>query len=99
MEVVGVPSRASRLISVRLDEQTDAVLQAYCQRTGVTQTEAIKAGIQKLTAPMNSPATLAEQLGLVGCFESGVGDLGQHHAQHLKDKLALRHAQSQQFNV
>ena len=96
---MGVPSRTSRLISVRLDEQTDAALQAYCQRTGVTQTEAIKAGIQKLTDPVNSPAALAEQLGLVGCFESGVGDLGQHHAQHLKDKLALQHAQSQQSNV
>lgn len=49
---------------------------------------AIKTNIGRLADPVNSPAVLAEQLGLVGCFESGVGDLGQQHSQYLKDKVS-----------
>lgn len=29
-------------------------------------------------------------INLAGCFDSGVGDLGRQHAQHLREKLADR---------
>lgn len=79
-----------RILSVRLDEQTDALLRAYCARTGATQTEAIKSGIAALSGQSVSPAELAESLGLVGCFDSGVGDLGREHSRHIREKLAGR---------
>lgn len=79
-----------RILSVRLDEQTDALLRAYCARTGATQTEAIKSGIAALSGQSVSPAELAESLDLVGCFNSDEGDLGRDHSRHLREKLAGR---------
>ncbi len=77
-----------RTLSVRLDDQTDALLRAFCARTGQTRSDAVKAGIAALTTKTESPAQLAEELGLVGCFDSGVGDLGRNHSQRLREKLA-----------
>jgi hypothetical protein len=48
----------------------------------------VKAGIAALAARSETPAQLAEDLGLVGCFDSGVGDLGRNHSQRLREKLA-----------
>jgi hypothetical protein len=81
----GIPMRT---LSVRLDDQTDALLRAFCARTGQTQSDAVKAGIAALAARSETPAQLAEDLGLVGCFDSGVGDLGRNHSQRLREKLA-----------
>lgn len=77
-----------RTLSVRLDDQTDSLLRAFCARTGQTQSDAVKAGIAALAARSETPAQLAENLGLVGCFDSGVGDLGRNHSQRLREKLA-----------
>lgn len=77
-----------RTLSVRLDDQTDALLRAFCTRTGQTQSDAVKAGIAALAAQSESPAKLAADLGLVGCFDSGIGDLGRNHSQRLREKLA-----------
>lgn len=77
-----------RTLCVRLDDQTDSLLRAVCARTGQTQSDAVKAGIAALAARSETPAQLAEDLGLVGCFDSGVGDLGRNHSQRLRDKLA-----------
>ena len=77
-----------RTLSVRLDDQTDSLLRAFCARTGQTQSDAVKAGIATLAAQAESPAMLAEDLGLVGCFDSEVGDLGRNHSQRLRVKLA-----------
>ena len=77
-----------RTLSVRLDDQTDALLRAFCARTGQTQSDAVKAGIAVLAAQSDSPAKLAQDLGFVGCFDSGVGDLGRNHSQRLREKLA-----------
>lgn len=80
-----------RTLSVRLDDQTDALLRAFCARTGQTQSDAVKAGIATLAVQLASPAKLAENLGLVGCFDSGVDDLGRNHSHHLREKLAAKH--------
>jgi hypothetical protein len=81
-----------RTLSVRLDDHTDSLLRAYCARTGMSQTEAVKEGIVLLSQrPGPRPAELAESMGLVGAFDSGVGDLGREHSRHLKDELAARH--------
>jgi hypothetical protein len=77
-----------RPLSVPLDDQTDDLLRAICARTGQTQSNAVKAGIAALAAQTESPARLSEDLGLVGCFDSGVGDLGLNHSQRLREKLA-----------
>jgi len=37
-----------RTISIRLDEQTDAALQAFCRAHGVSQTNAVKNAIARL---------------------------------------------------
>ncbi len=77
-----------RTLSVRLDDQTDSLLRAFCARTGQTQSEVVKMSIAALAAQSESPARLAEDLGLVSCFDSGVGDLGRNHSQRLRAKLA-----------
>lgn len=79
-----------RTLSVRLDDQTDALLRAYCARTGLSQTDAIKSGIAALAVEVDSPAQLAEALGLIGCFDSGAGDLGRNHSRRLREKLAAQ---------
>lgn len=77
-------------LSVRLDDRTDALLRAFCASTGLSKTEAVKAGIAALAAQKPSSATLAESLGLVGCWDSGEGDLGRNHSQRVREKLARR---------
>jgi hypothetical protein len=58
-----------RTISLRLDDDNDALLSAYCRRHGLTQTDAIKAAIANLVtggaAGAPSPAELAIQVGLI----------------------------------
>lgn len=83
-----------RTLSVRLDDQTDALLRMFCSRTGMNQTDAIKSGIATLAqqpAAVASPAQLADSLGLIGCFASETGDLGREHSQRLREKLARKH--------
>ena len=80
-----------RTISMRLDDHTDAMLTAYCVQHAVSQTEAVKAAIVHLAqAQRPTPAALAQQLGLIGGFDSGAGDLAENHSQHLKQRLRAR---------
>jgi hypothetical protein len=79
-----------RTISIRLDEQTDALLQMYCGLTGMSQTEVISAGIARMTTETPSSVALAEQLGLIGCFDGASGDLGRNHAQRVREKLVKK---------
>jgi len=81
-----------RTISVRLDGASDAQLRAVCQRTGMSQTDAVKAGIAALAErPTVSPYELAKQLGLIGAADTGPGDLGLNHSKYIKEKLARQH--------
>ena len=81
-----------RTISVRLDNDTDAKLRSVCQRTGMSQTEAVKTAIAALAdRPALSPYELAKKMGLVGAFESDVEDLAENHSRYIKEKLARQH--------
>lgn len=80
-----------RTISIRLDDQSDAVLTAHCQRHGLTQTDAIKAAIEQLAAHAKpTPAELAAELGLIGGFSSAEGDLALNHSQRVKERLRAK---------
>lgn len=76
-----------RTLSLRLDDQTDAILRAYCARFGVSQTDALKAGLATLADQVQSPNQLAASLNLIGSFDSGMGDLGRNHSARIKEKL------------
>ena len=80
-----------RTISFRLDDQTDLVLTAICERHGLTQTDALKAAIEHLAAARRpTPAELAERLGLIGWFRSPERNLAEQHSQRLKQRLRKR---------
>lgn len=80
-----------RTISVRLDDRTDTLLAAICDRDGVTQTGALKAAIEQLAEKRRpTPAELAVELGLVGAFRSEEGDLAENHSQRVKEQLRAR---------
>ena len=85
-----------RTVSIRLDEVTDARLRQIRARTGQSQTEAIKAAIAAFAEHVEPvPAQSAAALDLIGCFDSGEGDLGRNHARHLRAKLAAKHRRVQ----
>ena len=80
-----------RTISIRLDDRTDAVLTAFCERHNLTQTAALKAAIEHLAdATRPTPAALAAQFGLIGAFRSGERDLAANHSQRVKERLCER---------
>ena len=80
-----------RTISIRLDDRTDALFRAFCERLGLSQTDALKAAIEHVVEQHRpSPAELAGQFGLIGGFRSGVGDLAIKHSQHLKQRLRAK---------
>jgi len=80
-----------RTISIRLDERTDALFRAFCERQGVSQTNALKAAIEQLAERYKpTPAELAAQLGLIGAFRSGDADLAENHSQRVKQRLRAK---------
>jgi hypothetical protein len=82
-----------RTISIRLDDHTDAVLATYCERHGVTQTNAVKDAIEQLAkAHRPTPAEIAERLGLIGAFRSREGDLAANHSLRVKEQLRAKRA-------
>ena len=81
-----------RTISLRLDVRTDSILTAYCERHGLTQTNALKVAIEHLAGVRRpTPAELADELGLIGAFRSAEGDLGARHSARLKERLRAKH--------
>lgn len=80
-----------RTVSVRLDDRTDALLAAICERDGLTQTGALKAAIAQLAdQPRSTPAELAATAGLIGAFRSEEGDLATNHSQRVKERLRAK---------
>lgn len=82
-----------RTISVRLDDTSEATLEHLCQVLGLSQTDVVKAGLELLQHQRQSPAALAESLGLVGCFASG--EQARDHSARLKQKLRQQHQRQQ----
>jgi len=57
----------------------------------VSQTDALKTAIRQLAEQHQpTPAELTAQLGLIGAFRSGVGDLGENHPQRIKQRLRAK---------
>lgn len=82
-----------RTVSFRLDDHTDALLTAHCERYGLTQTDAIKAAIEQMARTHKpTPAELARQFGLIGGFRSSEGDLAENHSQRVKERLRAKRA-------
>jgi hypothetical protein len=80
-----------RTISIRLDDRTDALFRLFCERLGVSQTDALKAAIEHLAEQQRpSPAELAAQLGLIGSFKSGHGDRAAEHSREVKRRLRAK---------
>jgi len=85
-----------RTISIRLDDRTDAVLSTYCERHGLTQTNAVKVAIECLAETQRpTPSELAERLGLIGAFRSAEGDLAAEHSQRVKERLRAKRSAEQ----
>lgn len=82
-----------RMLSVRLDDQEAAALQAVCQARGLSRSAVIKRAILELArAEQRKPfGQVARELGLVGSF-SGARDLGEHHGKHLRRGLRAKTA-------
>jgi Arc/MetJ-type ribon-helix-helix transcriptional regulator len=83
-----------RTVSVRLDDASEATLEHLCQILGLSQTDVIKAGLALLQHQRQSPAALAESLGLVGCFSGN--EQARDHSALLKQKLKRQHRTQQQ---
>ncbi len=82
---------AVRTISIRLDDRTDALFRLFCERLGVSQTDALKAAIEHLAEQQRpSPAELATQLGLIGSFRSGQADRAVEHSREVKRRLRAK---------
>lgn len=80
-----------RTISVRLDERTDALLRLHCEQHGLTQPDAIRAAIELMMKRHKAtPAELAGQLGLIGCFGSGDGHLATEHSGQVKQRALAK---------
>ena len=80
-----------RTISIRLDDRTDTLLRLFCERLGLSQTDALKAAIEHLAEQQRpTPADLAAQLGLIGSFRSGQGDLAARHSTEVKQRLRAK---------
>ncbi len=83
-----------RTISVRLDDASEATLEHLCQTLGLSQTDVVKAGLELLQHQRQSPAALAESLGLVGCFASS--ERARDHSSRLKQRLRQQHRKQSQ---
>jgi Arc/MetJ-type ribon-helix-helix transcriptional regulator len=68
-----------KVLSVRLTDSDQAVLEKMCAATGKSQSEVIKAALYLYAerAPAKSPAELAREFGLIGGF-SRSADLGEN---------------------
>ncbi|MCL4470358.1 MAG: hypothetical protein ACYC05_15595 [Sulfuricella sp.] len=82
-----------RMLSVRLDDEESAALQAICAQTGMTKTEVVKAGIMTLAkqrVKRKSAYELAEEMGLVGCFD-GPEDLAENAGKYARERIFEKH--------
>jgi predicted transcriptional regulator len=82
-----------KMLSVRLDDEEAAALEAVCEARGLSRSEAVKRAILDLAqSERRRPfGEVARELGLVGCF-AGARDLGERHDKHLRRILRAKTA-------
>jgi hypothetical protein len=80
-----------KVLSVRLTDTDQAVLEKVSAATGKSQTEVIKEALHLYAkqAPAKSPAELARQFGLVGGF-AGPADLAENARRYLRKRIRVR---------
>lgn len=80
-----------KMLSVRLDDQEAAALEALCATLGLSRSEVVKRAICDLAlAARRRPfGQAAREQGLIGCFR-GEPDLGERHQKHLKRVLRAK---------
>jgi hypothetical protein len=80
-----------KMLSVRLDDEEAAALEAVCQARGVSRSQAIKEAIRELArAQKRRPfGEVAHELGLVGCF-AGPRDLAENHSKYVRRALRAK---------
>lgn len=81
-----------KVLSVRLTDTDQAVLEKVSAATGKSQSEVIKEALRlyAVRAPAKSPAELARQFGLVGGFK-GPADLAENARRYLRKRIRARH--------
>lgn len=78
-------------LSVRLKPKTQARLDAYCERTGLTRTQVVEESLTRaFERDRPTFAEIAKEVGLFGSSE-GPGDLSTNVSKYLKKKLRRKH--------
>ena len=82
-----------KMLSVRLDDEEAAALEAVSQARGMSRSEVVKRAIRELAqAERRKPlGKVAQELGLIGGF-AGARDLGERHSAHLRRALRAKTA-------
>jgi hypothetical protein len=82
-----------KMLSVRLDDEEAAALQAVCKAHGLSPSAVVKRAIIELArSESRKPfGQVARDLGFVGAF-SGPRDLGERHGRHLRRAVRAKAA-------
>jgi len=85
------PGQAMKVLSVRLTDSDQAVLEKVSAATGKSQTEVIKEALHLYAerAPAKTPAELAREFGLIGGF-AGSADLAENARRYLRKRIRAR---------
>lgn len=82
-------------VTVRLDPALQRRLERYCRKNRVTISRAIANLLEKhlddASVRRKTAFELARDLGLVGGFSSGKGDLSENYKRRLKEKVRAKH--------
>ena len=82
-------------LTVRLTPHLRAQLESYCRKRRVSKTQVVTELLEeRLSAGVGQGKTsfqLAREMGLVGGFASGKGDLAQNRKRYLAGKLRAKH--------
>lgn len=80
--------------SVRLDPETEALLQRLARARGRTKSEIIRDALHRMAASRSEvaePASLYHAIeDLIGIADDGPEDLAERHKQRFRDKLHRR---------
>ena len=82
-----------KILSVRLSDQDQAEIERLSATTGKTPSGIVKEalGLFAKSTGAKTPAELARDHGLVGCFD-GPKDLSRNARRHLKRRIRARHS-------